>query len=77
MLTSIHLIVILCALSHSGFGGSRGAISLYALHLGASQFSIGVIMALYAGTLRCPDTRHVFRGFLTKKKRCQEQREKG
>lgn len=48
MPTPIHLVVILCALSHSGFGGSRIAISLYALHLGASQFSIGVIMALYA-----------------------------
>ncbi|HET7159878.1 MAG TPA: MFS transporter, partial [Burkholderiales bacterium] len=48
MPTPIHLVVILCALSHSGFGGSRIAISLYALELGASQFSIGVIMALYA-----------------------------
>ena len=44
----IHLIVLLCALSHSGFGGSRVAISLYALELGASQFTIGVLMALYA-----------------------------
>jgi MFS family permease len=45
---SIHLIVALCALSHSGFGGSRIAISLYALNLGATQFTIGVLMALYA-----------------------------
>lgn len=45
---SIHLIVLMCALSHSGFGGSRIAISLYALNLGATQFTIGVLMALYA-----------------------------
>src|SRR5215212_9542528 len=38
----------MCTLSHSGFGGSRVAISLYALELGASQFTIGVLMALYA-----------------------------
>ena len=38
----------MCALSHSGFGGSRIAISLYALNLGATQFTIGVLMALYA-----------------------------
>jgi MFS family permease len=44
----IYLIVLLCTLSHSGFGGSRVAISLYALDLGATQFSIGVLMALYA-----------------------------
>ena len=44
----IYLIVLLCTLSHSGFGGSRVAISLYALELGASQFTIGVLMALYA-----------------------------
>lgn len=44
----IYLIVLLCTLSHSGFGGSRVAISLYALELGATQFTIGVLMALYA-----------------------------
>ena len=44
----IYLIVLMCMLSHSGFGGSRVATSLYALHLGASQFTIGVLMALYA-----------------------------
>ena len=40
--------MLLCTLSHSGFGGSRVAISRYALELGASQFAIGVLMALYA-----------------------------
>ena len=44
----IYVIVLLCMLSHSGFGGSRVAISLYALELGATQFTIGVLMALYA-----------------------------
>jgi MFS family permease len=38
----------MCLLSHSGFGGSRVALSLYALDLGATQFNIGVLMALYA-----------------------------
>lgn len=45
---AIHLIVLMCALSHSGFGGSRVAISLYALDQGASQLAIGALMALYA-----------------------------
>src|SRR3982750_3793066 len=45
---AIYLIVLLGPLSHSGFGGSRVAISLYALNQGASQLSIGVLMALYA-----------------------------
>jgi len=38
----------MCMLSHSGFGGSRVAISLYALDQGASQLAIGTLMALYA-----------------------------
>jgi MFS family permease len=38
----------MCTLSHSGFGGSRVAVTLYALDQGASQFTIGVLMALYA-----------------------------
>lgn len=46
--SAIHLIVLMCTLSHSGFGGSRVAISLYALSLGANQLTIGVLMALYA-----------------------------
>jgi MFS family permease len=46
--TPIYLIVLMCTLSHSGFGGSRVAISLYALSQGASHFTIGVLMALYA-----------------------------
>jgi MFS family permease len=57
----IYLIVLLCALSHSGFGGSRVAISLYALDLGASQLTIGILMALYA---ICPMLMAVYVGRL-------------
>ena len=38
----------MCLLSHSGFGGSRVVVTLYALELGATQFTVGVMMALYA-----------------------------
>ena len=44
----IYLITLMCALNHSGFGGSRVALSLYALELGVNQFSVGILMALYA-----------------------------
>lgn len=44
----IYLITLLCVLNHSCFSGSRMVISLYALQLGANQFAIGVLMALYA-----------------------------
>ncbi len=45
---AIYLIVLMCTLNHSGFAGSRVAVSLYALDLRANQLSIGVLMALYA-----------------------------
>ena len=45
---AIYLILLICTLNHSGFGGSRVVVSLYALELGANQFAIGVLMALYA-----------------------------
>ena len=57
----IYLIVLMCALAHSGFGGSRVAISLYALDLGASQLTIGILMALYA---ICPMLMAVYVGRL-------------
>lgn len=44
----IYLITLLCVLNHSCFSGSRMVVSLYALHLGANQLAIGVLMALYA-----------------------------
>ncbi|PZR53308.1 MAG: MFS transporter, partial [Stutzerimonas stutzeri] len=51
----------MCTLNHAGFGGSRVAVSLYALELGANQFTIGVLMALYA---LCPMLLAVYIGKL-------------
>ena len=45
---AIYLIVLMCMLNHTGFGGSRVAVSLYALNLGANQLAIGALIALYA-----------------------------
>lgn len=45
---TIRLIVLMSILNHTGFGGSRVVVALYALDLGASQFSIGMLTALYA-----------------------------
>ncbi len=45
---AIYLIVVLCVMNHLCFTGGRVAVSLYALHLGADQFAIGTLMALYA-----------------------------
>jgi MFS family permease len=44
----IYLMTLMGTLNHAAFGGSRVAVSLYALSLGANQFEIGVIIALYA-----------------------------
>ena len=45
---AIYLLALICALNHIGYSGSRVVVSLYALGLGANQFQIGVLMALYA-----------------------------
>jgi MFS family permease len=45
---AIYLLVLLCALNHTAFMGSRVLVSLYALHLGANQTTIGMLIALYA-----------------------------
>lgn len=45
---AIYLLVLMCLLSHSGFGGSRVVVTLYALNLGANQLTVGILMALYA-----------------------------
>src|SRR5262245_13495874 len=45
---TLYLILSIAILNQIGFGGSRVAVSLYALELGASQFTIGVLVALYA-----------------------------
>jgi MFS family permease len=57
----IYLITLLCLLNHSCFSGSRMVISLYALELGANQFTIGVLMALYA---ICPLLLAIYAGRL-------------
>ena len=58
---AIYLIVLMCFLNHIGFGGSRVAVSLYALELGANQLTIGVLMALYA---LCPMLLAIYIGRL-------------
>ena len=45
---AIYLILLTFTLNHTAFYGSRVAVSLYALDLGANQFTIGVLIALYA-----------------------------
>ena len=45
---TIYWVVLVSVLSQMGFGGSRVAVSLYALELGANQFMVGVIVALYS-----------------------------
>ncbi len=42
------LIIILLVLNHVAFSGSRIAVSLFALRHGASAFTVGSLMALYA-----------------------------
>jgi MFS family permease len=58
----IYLITLMCCLAHSGFGGSRVVISLYALEQGANQLTIGTLMALYAV---CPMLLAIYAGRLT------------
>lgn len=45
---AIYLTLILIVLNHTAFGGSRVAVSLYALESGANQAQVGILMALYA-----------------------------
>ncbi len=45
---TIYLIIGLGILSQLGFNGSRVAVSLYALEMGASQFTVGILVACYA-----------------------------
>ncbi len=48
MLNRMVLIVAYCVAAHSCYIGSKIAVSLYALQLGASQATIGVLAAFYA-----------------------------
>jgi MFS family permease len=45
---AIYWVLLLAVLSQIGFGGSRVAVALYALELGASQVMVGVIVALFS-----------------------------
>jgi len=45
---AIYLIMLMAVLSQMAFSGSRIAVSLYALELGANQFQIGILVSLYA-----------------------------
>jgi MFS family permease len=45
---TIYLIILMGLTSQLGYNGSRIAVSLYALDLGASQFTIGILVAFYA-----------------------------
>lgn len=45
---TIYLFIAISLLSTIGFNGSKVTTSLYALDLGADQFTIGILVALYA-----------------------------
>lgn len=44
----IYLVVLLTVLTHTSYKGSKVLISLYALDLGASPFTIGVLFSMYS-----------------------------
>ncbi len=45
---TIYLVILISVLSQIGFGGSRVAVTLYALELGANQLTVGVMVALFS-----------------------------
>jgi predicted MFS family arabinose efflux permease len=45
---TIYLILLVAVLNQISFGGTRVAMSLYALELGASPFMVGALIALFA-----------------------------
>jgi MFS family permease len=45
---TLYLLIFITLLNHSVFAGTRVAASLYAIHLSATPFTVGVLMALYA-----------------------------
>src|SRR5262245_23872030 len=45
---TIYLVTLISVLNQIGFSGSRVAVALYALELGANQLSVGVIIAFYS-----------------------------
>jgi MFS family permease len=47
-LRTLYLLIFITLLNHSVFAGMRVSASLYAIHLNATPFTVGVLMALYA-----------------------------
>ena len=47
-MSPIAFVVILTVLNHIAYGGSRVTMALYAIHLQASAFNLGILLALYA-----------------------------
>ena len=45
---TLYLFILIALLNHTAFAGTRVAVSLYAIHLNATPFTVGVLMALYA-----------------------------
>jgi MFS family permease len=45
---TLYLLIFITLLNHSVFAGTRVSASLYAIHLSATPFTVGVLMALYA-----------------------------
>ena len=45
---TLYLLIFVTLLNHSVFAGTRVAGSLYAIHLNATPFTVGALMALYA-----------------------------
>lgn len=45
---TLYLLIFITLLNHSVFAGTRVAASLYAIHLEATPFTVGTLMALYA-----------------------------
>jgi MFS family permease len=45
---TLYLLIFITLLNHSVFAGTRVAASLYAIHLEATPFTVGALMALYA-----------------------------
>ena len=45
---TLYFFIFIALLNHTAFAGTRVAVSLYAIHLNATPFTVGVLMALYA-----------------------------
>jgi MFS family permease len=45
---TLYLLMLLSVLNHSTFAGTRVAVSLYAIRLGETPFTVGALMALYS-----------------------------